>query len=81
MPRNIVHLLPIPQRILTVYAQSQAYSQQQQQEDQDQPPPEVPAPTTPPSGPSSPAPDSMPPQDLVGRQVPSFFFFESALFR
>ena len=63
----------LQQRILTVYGQleSQADSQQQQQENQDQPPLEVPAPTTPPSGPSFPALDSMPPQDLVGRRAPA----------
>ena len=54
---------------------SPVYTQSQQREDQDQPSIEAPAPstgtTTPPSGPSSPALDSMPPQDLVGRRAPA----------
>jgi hypothetical protein len=57
----------IPQMASPVYAQSQ----QQQQEDQDQPSPEAAAPTTPPSGPSSPALISTSPQDLVGRRAPA----------
>jgi hypothetical protein len=61
----------IPQMPSPVYVQSQ---QQQQREDQDLLLPEAAAPTTttttPPSGPSSsPALDSTPPQDLVGRRA------------
>src|SRR6266403_1042933 len=49
----------IPQMASPVYTESQR--QQQQREAQDQPRPlEAPAPTTPPSVPSSPAPDSTP---------------------
>jgi hypothetical protein len=56
----------IPQMASPVFAQSQ-------QRQQDKPPPELEAaaPTTPPSGPSSPALVSTPPQDLVGRRAPA----------
>ena len=71
----------IPQMVSPTYTctatQSQQPQQQQQQDDDDhhhQPPPiEAPVPSTPPSGPSSPAPAlvSTPRQEQVGRRAPA----------
>jgi hypothetical protein len=60
----------VPQMVSPVYSHSQQQPQQQQK-DHDQSPPEALMPTTPPSGPSSPALISMSPQDPVGRRAPA----------